>query len=335
MGRLKGKRSKRRLADQNLRPIDQLLVWQVPTIQQAIRLCRRPVFKGYSEKDALRQMIVSDAFLKPSESDLRRLIERSDDIIDSALAANPTLARRARWTRDEDGVFADAALVAIGDDRPCFTVKRRSIAETAGEQRKRIVISTDCNQQASMEMAAAVIATIRIVQQWQPIDVWWQGAWLSDDERRGYVFHVPLIEGDMDFAKVMFFLASPHRDSFSWMMMATESVSRGYHGWGETQNRAERSYLEGTDVFVDHRGVRAADVESYAAWWLGLPSAWHITSTAEQDANGALQEIAVPRERVEETEEQRRERERSYAKWKEQQQAARQREAAERGRHIQ
>lgn len=331
MGRLKGKRT---IAIQNARPIDRLLVWQVPTIQQAIRLCRRPVFKGYSEKDKLRQMLVSDAFLRPSESDLRRLIERSDDLIDQAIAANPTLARRARWSRDEDGVFADAALVAIGDDRPCFTMKRRSIAETAGEQRKRIVISTDCNQNASMEMAAAVIATIRIVQQWQPLDVWWQGAWLSDDEQRGYVFHVPLIEGDMDFAKIMFFLASPHRDSFSWMMMATESIDRGYYGWNETQNRAERSYLDGTDVFVDHRGIRGSDVESYAAWWLGMPSQWQITCAEERDALGALQEIAVPRQHVAETDDQRRERERNYEKWREEQKAARQREAAERGRHI-
>lgn len=331
MARSKGKRI---LANQNCQPIDRLLVWQVPTIQQAIRLCRRPVFKGHSKHDDGRDMVITAGFLKPSESDLRRLIERSDDIIDEALLANPMLARRSRWVRDEDGVFADAALVALGDDRPCFTMKRRSIAETFGEQRKRIVISTDCNQKASMEMAAAVIATIRIVQQWQPIDVWWQGAWLSEDERRGYVFHVPLIEGDMDFAKIMFFLASPYRDSFSWEMMATESVSRGYSGWNETQNRAERSYLEGTDVFVDHRGIRAGDVESYAAWWLGLPSQWQIVSTAEREATGALQEIAVPRQQVPETEEERRDRERSYAKWKEEQKAARQREAAERGRHI-
>lgn len=314
MARIKGNR---RLADQSVVLIDRLLLWQEPSVDHALKMCRRPVFAGHSDKDTLRRAIVNDGLLRPTPEKMAAMLARSDVIVDDAIARNPALARKASWTREDDGMYADAALVAIGDDRPCFNRRRRSVAESAGDRRKRIVISTDCNKSASMEMAASVVATIRIVQQWQPVEVWWQGAWLNQSRDRGYVFHVPLVDGDMDFTKIMFFLASQARDSFSLMLMMTESVDRGYYGWNGCQHQAERSYLNDTDHFIDHHGIPAQAVECYAAWWLGMPPAWRIESEESAAAVGALQEIKVPRAEVPETAEQRKEREASVARYRE------------------
>ena len=51
--------------------------------------------------------------------------------------------------------------------------------ETKAGEPVRIVVSTDDNQ-VPTGTAAAFIATVQIVQQFVPVEVWWQGAWLND-----------------------------------------------------------------------------------------------------------------------------------------------------------
>ena len=58
----------------------------------------------------------------------------------------------------------------------------------------RIVISTDDNK-VPEGTAAAFIATARLVQQFIPLEIWWQGAWLNATRTKGFVFHVPLVQG--------------------------------------------------------------------------------------------------------------------------------------------
>jgi hypothetical protein len=124
--------------------------------------------------------------------------------------------------------------------------------------RSGFVVSTDDNQ-VPVGTAAAFIATVQIVQQFVPVEVWWQGAWLNEDKTRGFVFHVPLVQGDMDFSRLEFCIADTRRDLFSFLVMSTHCVIDLRESWNDCGHRAEKSYLPespGYKNFVAHNGIR-------------------------------------------------------------------------------
>jgi hypothetical protein len=229
-------------------------------------------------------------------------LEASNALIDSALALDTRLARRARWVRSDDGIFADAGLVASGDDSPCYDMSRAKIREyEAAGTPVNVVVSTD-GSPANLE---AFIAVARIVQQFRPLNVWWQGAWLTENSRAGVVFLAPLIQGDMDFARVQFVLSSRYRDHLSFYVMETQLLIRmRYHGnIRAIGHHAEWSFLPGDEdaVFVDKGGIQPTPegIAASAARWLGWAS--HIEEQYRQygDACAALQRMPDTTERAE------------------------------------
>ncbi|HOO88149.1 MAG TPA: hypothetical protein PK442_10630, partial [Synergistales bacterium] len=156
-----------------------------------------------------------------------------------------------------------------------------------------VVVSTDSNEPSEWS-AAAFIATVRIAQQFRPVHVWWQGAWLDDHGReRGYVFHAPLVTNDMDYSRLDYVLADDTRDNLSFGVLYSiakigDKVGR-LQGMGR---RADRAYMSGAK-FVDHNGIRPKpeQIASHACRWLGMATPWAMEYATDQMAESALQEI--------------------------------------------
>lgn len=223
-------------------------------------------------------------------------VEASDALIAEAIIQDGRLARRAQWVRSDDGIFADAALVAMGDDSPCYDMTRGKLAEfgAAGEPVK-VVISTDSTPKLDAGRVVAFIAAVRIVQQFRPVEVWWQGSWLNA-RGGGYVLLAPLVQGDMDFSRIAYFLTDPTRDNLSFGVAHARVKLRDrklMEGLGE---QAKRSYLDGAH-FVNHHGIKPAAeaIAAVAAEWLGLPAKWEVEWDEDKKAEGALQKLPPPR----------------------------------------
>jgi hypothetical protein len=200
---------------------------------------------------------------------LAAAMEQSNLLVEAAIGADPRLARRSEWRRGEEGEFVCPALLSEGDDAPCFYRRRQVEAKPNGTNPIRVVISTD-DRKVAPGTAAAFIATVRLVQQWRPVEIWWQGAWLAVGRSAGYVFHVPLISGDVDFARLEFCIADSLRDNLSWSVMMIHACEVTHKGWRGCSLQGERSYLPDTQHFISHLGIAptAESVAAHAAEWL-------------------------------------------------------------------
>jgi hypothetical protein len=222
---------------------------------------------------------------------LARAIEKSDALIDAAVIEDPRLARRVQWVRSEDGIFADAGLVSMGDDSPCYQMAKNALKDIpASGEPINICICTDSNEPTSL---AAFIAVVRIVQQFRPVNVWWQGSWLADDGRDvGYVFHTPLITNDMDFSRCQYVIADSTRDNLSFGLLHQYAQCRDrvyIRGMGR---HADRAYMPGAK-FVNKEGITADayTVARTACQWLDWESTYWIGREADEAQKAALQSI--------------------------------------------
>ncbi len=208
---------------------------------------------------------------------LDRLIKRADALIDAAILQDPRLNRKHAWVRSEEGIDACPALVSSGEPACCLDRRKLKLADQASAEPIRIVISTDSTDDASEEHVVAFIALTKLAQQFRPLEIWWQGAWLCEGRAFGQVLLAPLVQGDMDFSRVQFFLSNPFRDSFSYRCMWYHSVTKNSsptktvcHRYGG--ERGEYSYLPDTFDFISEKGIRSDDwwIASTAAEWAGL-----------------------------------------------------------------
>ena len=225
----------------------------------------------------------------------KRALAESDGLIDAVIACEPRLARKAQWIRSDDGIFADAGLVASGDDSPCYDMSRAKFRDVAAAGEPVVVcVSTDSSEPKESTMAA-FIATVRLVQQFRPVHVWWQGAWLCDSGREaGYVFLSPLVSNDMDFSRVQYVLADNSRDHLSFGVLHQHCTVRDHLAINGIGRHAERAYIDGAK-FVDRNGIppNAERIAAVACQWLGWPSTWENEWDAKRDRRAALQSIPV------------------------------------------
>jgi hypothetical protein len=175
-----------------------------------------------------------------------------------------------------------------------MTRKQVNAATSAGEP-IRIVISTDSST-PTIEGLAAFIAAVRLIQQFKPVHVIWQGAWLADDGRDvGHIITAPLVQGDMDFSRVQYVLSDITRDQLSFACAVhfcnldrVKIKGNGRH--------AERSYIGGK--FLGKAGIAPTPeaIAGMAAYWLEWDSRYETEYKAEEAATAALQSIPPPRE---------------------------------------
>jgi hypothetical protein len=223
-------------------------------------------------------------------------LEASDALIDSVIAFDSRLARKPEWVRSDDGIFADAGLVACGDDSPCYDMTRAKLRDFASAGMPVVVcVSTDSSEPASGALAA-FITTVRIVQQFRPVHVWWQGAWLADTGKEaGYVFLSPLVTNDMDFSRVQYAISDESRDFLSFGVCHAIATQRDRVRVAGMGRHAERAYIDGAE-FVGKEGIKASAeaIASAACLWLGLMPKWEVDYDASKDLSAALQAIEVP-----------------------------------------
>ncbi len=291
--------------------ISDLHIHTLPTMSAALTSSRRQFFADRTQKDRAMHSTIGT---KPVDGDKARLsaaVELSEALMADAIFVDQRLAKHAQWKRRDEGEHVDSGLLAAGDDQPFYKHTRQVVSEAtmAGEP-LRIVISTDDNK-IPEGTAAAFIATARLVQQFIPLEIWWQGSWLNQFRTKGFIFHVPLVQGDMDFSRLEFCIADPLRDVFSYLVMATHAVLDVKEGWNECGFRADEHYLgpwsnlgvaSTTDKygrqradakFVSHHGITpdGQSIAWTAARWIGWQAEYAERYDLEARASSAKQEL--------------------------------------------
>lgn len=298
-------------------PVAHLDVWQMSMAEATDYVTRRLRYRPNGGRDgAFKNAIVRDAarLCMGDEQRSAATIADAELLVDAVLQRDPRLARRARWHRGDEGELACPALIAAGDDAPFFFRRRGDLSEANGGEPIRLVISTDSNE-IKPGTAAAFIAAVKILQQWRSVEVWWQGSWLGSGRTNGWVFLVPLVQGDMDFTRLDFCLSNSMRDTVSYAVMVTRTCEVTRRMWNGCNHTADRSFLTGAPShLISHNGLSpdARTIAHWCAWWLGFE---HITPDAGDNLliEPALQ--ALPRESTpppQETEAQREKRQREY-----------------------
>lgn len=273
-----------------------LEVWSHRSMAEAVECgnrARSRYFPLRGEKKAIVAAIGPRA-ISGSPERLAAALADSDELITEAIIADPRLARRSQWQRGEEGEVVCPALLSQGDDAPCFYRTRALVGQPNGAEPVRIVISTDASE-IPARTAAAFIATVRLVQQYRPVEIYWQGSWLGAGRSVGYVFHVPLVSGDMDFSRLEFCIADPNRDNLSWSVMCTHACEQTHCTWNGCSLQAERSYLPEAQ-FISHHGItpNGESIAYTASSWLGWDSLYTVSWENKQAASGALQTLPEP-----------------------------------------
>lgn len=255
-------------------PIDHLEVWSetLSDAQAAItyRLAKFPPSDKGAKLTAARAELRS-----PHKAALATADEHAERMISEAQSLDPRLVRRPSWVRSCEGETACPALLLAGGENAFFARRRTETSEAASGDPVLVTISTDSSE-VNAESLAAFIATVKLVQQFRPVYVVWQGGWMREGVNVGFVFHVPLITGDMDFERLAFVINSKRRDSVSFCFMVRHAMEVTKQRWREAGEAATRSYLHGSVDFVNHAGI-APDAESIAVRackWLGWDAPW-------------------------------------------------------------
>jgi hypothetical protein len=267
---------------------------RLPSMAAAVAMERETfTFQGSRAGARLGSYACRDAVSGDPEA-LHKAMQESDALIDLAVACEPRLARRPQWTRGDDGIWADAGLVASGDDSPCYGLTRSAFRDQAASgEPVNVVVSTDSSTPTSL---AAFIATVRIVQQFRPVNVWWQGAWLADDGgNAGYVFLTPLVTNDMDFSRVQFVVQSPYRDHLSFGVFHAQATIRDRRRINGCGLHAEYSFMDGSN-FVGRDGIKPTPerIASRACMWLDWETPSGLAYERDRAAEAALQRIPPP-----------------------------------------
>lgn len=119
----------------------------------------------------------------------RDILDKAEELADLVTDIEPSLAASyAGLSRSEEGIAADAGLLASGDDRPFF--QRRNDGEISDQGRRgrayRLLLSTDVTWFGHPEDNAAVVGGLVLcLQRFGPVELWIQQGWLGKEDGDG------------------------------------------------------------------------------------------------------------------------------------------------------
>lgn len=221
---------------------------------------------------------------------MEAVMAKAEEFIADAIAYDPRLVRKGAFTRSDDPSSAcgiDAAALESGEEQPFYARPHRKLnSQRAWGECVRVVLSTDTND-ITDDHASAFIATAKLAQQFRPLDIWWQGAWLKTikvpygssgetyDRNIGTAFLVPILSGDLDFARMQFVLSHANRDNLSHKVAWGIAAERDEDGKGSfiDGGRGTNSlHPEGCDLFIPESGISpdGCSIGYTAACWAGL-----------------------------------------------------------------
>ena len=282
--RLGGGGGRKANIDTPIQPLNGIHINRLDTMWAAMQMSRRQLFKRQMSGDNRRDQFIDN---RPVVGDAKRLeaaVHDSAPLIEAAIAFDQRLARKGQWRRRDEGEYVDSGLLASGDDQPFYKRSKLIVndATEAGEP-IRIVISTDDNT-VPPGTAAAFIATARIVLQFCPLEIWWQGSWLTRDKTAGFINIAPLVQGTMDFTRLEFCINDPARDTFSFKLMTVFAILEKHMTQRSCGFRATGSYLGKPAIFVSHTGIdaNAESIAWNAARWLGWEPVYYAKWNQEE-----------------------------------------------------
>ncbi len=162
-----------------------------------------------------------------------RVSERAEELKDLALDLEPSLRSNfSGFRRSEDGFSANPDLLAAGEEKPC--IQRKDGAGAAkngtGDGAYRIVICTDVTWQGDpLDNAALVGALVLVLQQYKPVEVWVQQAWLGNGPGDGVTLFKLDFTGAFDPTELAFWITHPFKD-WPFSMAVNHGLGRHDHG---------------------------------------------------------------------------------------------------------
>lgn len=264
---------------------DRLWVLKLDGMHEAVTRFLRATAVSKKWVASGRRQSIADEMVK-GNCDLISITEAADLLVEEAIALDPRLARKSSWRLSEpdNAIEGDAALIAQGEERCCLQRFKTRLSDCASVEPVRIVISTD-TKHVTDDHAKAFIAAAKIAQQFRPLEIWWQGAWLIEEttehgyKGHGFIFHVPLLNGDLDFARIQFVLSNQLRDNVSYQNKSSFAYNGVKPGRriGTGAGVGEYSYLENTHHFVKESGISSdpGSIASVAAQWAGFEPLWN------------------------------------------------------------
>ena len=171
------------------------------------------------------------------DEEIERLVDELQDLVKEM---QPSLAASYKgFQRAENGITADAGLLASSDPQPCFV--RRSDGEepktgVSGEGAYRILINTDVSWWGNPAMNAGCVAALALIlNQFHPVEVWVQQVWLSgvlnDEECRdenGVTLFKVDFAGGFSVNQLSFWITSKFKDC-PFSKKVNEALGRCYN----------------------------------------------------------------------------------------------------------
>lgn len=286
--------SDRRRKDPTPRPLPNgIIQWQVNSLKEiddAINY-RYTQYFARTTPDDVRWCSACKRSMLMNHDVMHKAHAKSDAFIEEAIAVDPRLGRRGAWVRHDEGETFDVGMIAMGDDNPYFRRVRKGFTDSPLiAEPVKITISTD-RTEITPDTLAAFIATARLVMQFRPLEIWWQGAWLDADANVGFVFHMPLVLNTMDWTLLQFCINSDMRDHVSFAIMMHHAIKNKLT-WQDCGHAAQRGYNE-PHAFVSHEGIQpyGRHICNTALEWLGWESTWSMEYEIRKRANSALQTL--------------------------------------------
>lgn len=193
--------------------------------------------KYYTQPNEMAQYVLGNK-CHLNEELLGKIASLSDRVVEAVYDLNPSLAATPRYNRTEVDDLWDAGLIAMGDERPCFTSRYdgEEPSKGKGDGAYRILINTDtCWGNSDSQGLATLICLTTVLSHFNPVEVWVQQGWLSygyNDSRTRKsgitCFRVGAMSS-INLASMAFWLGSPLRDGL-FSQLVNKGLGREHSG---------------------------------------------------------------------------------------------------------
>ena len=213
----------------------------LPNLEEAIQLgyAASNTDNFYSTNDSYEQAVQS--IYKPSNSTfLQKVEDAQESLVELVQYIEPSMkpAYEGFGDRKEDtGLAVDAGLLAAGEPAPFLDHKKSEYKvrpDKAGDGAYRILICTDVSWWGTPEMNCGIVgAYVTLLQQFRPVEVWIQQAWVNRERNTGVRSGVTLFKLEFSSGytpqQIAFWVTSPYKDSpFSYRV--NRALGRRYTG---------------------------------------------------------------------------------------------------------
>jgi hypothetical protein len=217
----------------------------LPNLEEAVRLGYlydwEPDKRGQKQADVCKvkyDKAVKDIY-RPNPEFLQKVEDVQETLVDVVQQIEPSLKPAYEGfgkRREDEGLSVDAGLLASGDSMPFLDRKESEYKvkpDKSGEGAYRILICTDVSWWGQPDMNCGVVGSfVTLLQQYRPVEVWIQQAWLNDTscgaESGVTLFKLEFSSGYAP-QQIAFWVTSPYKD-FPFSYAVNKQLGRNCSG---------------------------------------------------------------------------------------------------------